>query len=421
MLGTGAERQVYLPDPLAQADVLIDTGMGLTAGKEEYVLSRSGNDLVVTLGSLQQTFTEGELPRATLQLGEGGAAGGDTVTIDFTNGNPLYFTELTVRGTSDAGNIVRVIGGPGVDTIDHVGTTLIANGRTIVLDQTIKVHIDGAGGNDNLSSSSLQPTVVAGGAGNDTINLPNGKALFPETLNGGEGIDTVIGVSAPDRFDQAVEYFRTTSGGEIRVNRYDVDALPLFNVVQQQSSGHTAFNVREALFGVVVDSFGTMRYGDDELVVNSVMSLAVNGENKNESFVIEANVNVTVNGAGGDDWIEITAPNATTRGGDGDDTIITGNVGNYYSETGDGDDTVQGGNGADHIVMGTWLNGGEVTHGAKAIHAGGGNDIVDTLLDQSQTDDVINGGDGFDTIIVWLGSNRAIVGDWESIEDVEEA
>ena len=113
------------------------------------------------------------------------------------------------------------------------------------------------------------------------------------------------------------------------------------------------------------------------------------------------------------------APNASIYGGDGDDVITTGGSGNYHIETGDGDDTVYGGDGDDYIVMGSLANGGEITYGAKTIFAGGGDDVVYTFLDHSETDDVIDGGDGWDKIIVWAFSIRHIAGDWEAIEEVD--
>jgi hypothetical protein len=153
-------KQVYLPAPSAQAQVLIDTPMGLTSGKDEYILSRSGTNLVVTLGSLQQTFAPGELPKSILYLGQGG----DTVTIDFTNGDPLEFTQLIVRGTSGAGNMVRVIGSPGADTIQNLCfTTITVNGSLITVDQTVTVHIDAAGGNDHVTTSTLRATTILAG------------------------------------------------------------------------------------------------------------------------------------------------------------------------------------------------------------------------------------------------------------------
>ena len=108
-------------------------------------------------------------------------------------------------------------------------------------------------------------------------------------------------------------------------------------------------------------------------------------------------------GAGND---TITGDDATVfiSGGDGDDTITTGNgatavFGGNGADTltgGAGDDTISGGNGDDVIHGGggnDTLSGG---YGADQIFGDAGNDTI--LADPGLQADVIDGGEGFDTL-----------------------
>lgn len=207
MLGTGSNRQVYLPAASAQAQVFVDTEMGLTSGKDEYTLSRSGSNLLVTLvnsgGTFYQTFAPGKLPNTILRLGQGG----DTVTIDFSNGDPLEFTALTVRGTTGAENVVRVIGSSGSDTIQNLCfTNLSVNSSLVLVDSTLSIYIDGAGGDDVILSGTLRPTTIIGGDGDDTITVNTGEVLVTggpgsDILNLGDG-NALVRLSGSETFSE---------------------------------------------------------------------------------------------------------------------------------------------------------------------------------------------------------------------------
>jgi Ca2+-binding RTX toxin-like protein len=413
MLGAGTSRRVYLPAGTAQG-VLISTNMVPTNAKEEYTLSRSGDNLLVTLGSVTQTFAPGQLPRSILRLG----AGNDTVTIDFTNGDPLYFTDLTVMG--DIGNLIRVIGKPTADTIiSNLSSDIFVDGRRIRKpNQAIPVYVDAAGGDDSLQNGSIGVVTLKGGAGNDVINLGTVRNLA--IVDGGGGIDTVLGVLGPDGVDEAVEYYTKVESNNRIVKRYDFDNLLLFSLTQTIASipsgpvaGTTTFNVEEALFTVDIDSAGSMIYGfyseTVPLPVNSVTSLIINGQNKDEGFDIQSTVNVTINAGGGDDWISLTAPNSSINGGAGDDEIYTGNTGYYFVKPGTGTNTFFGGNGTDYVQL--------ATGAADTIYLGGGDDIVDALYDFGDND-YLDGGAGTDTLKIYEGLERTNLISMEEIDEI---
>jgi Ca2+-binding RTX toxin-like protein len=415
MLGTGDGRRVYLPAAEAQP-VLIDTNMDPTSGKEDYVLSRSGNNLLVTLGSVTQTFTPGQLPRSVLYLG----TGGDTVTIDFSNGDPLANTDLTIRSISGANNLVRVIGKPDDDeAITNLGTggeiIINVNGTGFVADTTVRVSIDGGAGDDYLYSISQFHTTLAGGAGDDLINLDAGRIEFTR-VEGGDGIDTVLGTLSPDVVgvpdDEDVEYYKTDDGN-ILVKRYDAENDLMFSLTQTvggSGAGATTINIEAALNEIALDvsAQGALAFQSEVVPVNAVTSMIVNGQSKDEGIDIESTVNTTVNAANGEDYITVVSPNATIDGGSGNDTIYTGNTGGYFVQMGPGNNEFFGGNGTDYV---------ELTSGATDVsYLGGGNDTVDALYDFGD-DDYINGGSGHDTLLIWALLSRTNL---VSIEEIIE-
>ena len=307
-------KQVYLPTPSAQVEVVITTAFVPTSGQDHYTLSRSGADTVLTLqnasGTLSHSFAAGELPTCSLTLGQGQ----DTLTVDFSNGNPLASTALDVTGIEGAG-MVRVIGTVEDDSISVTNGTLITvNGTQFRISVSLPVFIDAGAGDDDVSAVAAASTLL-GGAGNDSLHLPFAE-LFPYIVDGGpeHEIDTLSGVAGPDVNVTGIEYFVTTDASDnLHVRRHDFDGLLLFSL-QQNPGGDTTFHMEQALYAMEVDAFGTLTYGYDDgerVPIDNVSALVVNGQDKDEEFDIAANVDVTVNGGGGSDWFIISAPNIT--------------------------------------------------------------------------------------------------------------
>jgi Ca2+-binding RTX toxin-like protein len=168
------------------------------------------------------------------------------------------------------------------------------------------------------------------------------------------------------------------------VYRYSASNQLQFSLTQITSGsaiGRTTFNVKSALSAVILDAFGTLTFGTsaESVPVASVTSLIVNGENKNESIDVSANVGVTVNAAGGND------------------TVYTGNSGDYWIDLGIGSNTLHGGNSTDYVHL--------TPYGYDLLYLGGGDDTVDALYDAGD-DDTMFGEAGFDTLLVWIGTDR---------------
>jgi hypothetical protein len=340
-------RQVYLPAPSAQVDVVITTPFVPTGDQDHYTLSRSGTDAVLTLqnasGTVSHAFAPGELPTCSLTLGQGQ----DILTVDFSGGNPLASTALDVTALAGAGARLRVIGTGGDDEI-HVtnGTVVGVNGSEFRITPNLPVYIDAGAGDDHVSAVAAAVTML-GGAGNDFLHLPF-AGQTPYVIDGGAGvdIDTLKGVAGPDA-TVGVEYFVTTdASNNTHVRRHDFDELLLFSVAQTPG-GHTTFQMERALYAMAVDVFGTLNYGyyDGEVLpIETVSALVVNGQNKDEQFEINANVDVTINGGGGSDWFLVSAPNITFNRGPGG--------GNHSFWDKSDDDSIDGDAASDSLSLG---------------------------------------------------------------------
>jgi len=229
----------------------------------------------------------------------------------------------------------EIDGGPGDDLIDgNAGNDTIAGGEG---DDTIF----GSDGDDNLNGQDGDDS-IAGGAGDDAINGDAGD----DSLDGNTGEDTLVGGEGDDFID----------GGE------DDDIV----------SG-----------GV----------GDDTLLGGSGDDLLVGNEGDD-----------SIEGNEGDDTLEGDIGDDTLLGGDGDD-IITGDDDDGL-ETDGGDDLIDGGAGNDTIVGG---------QGSDTVTGGTGDDVIDTSgtrplpdlgysgvfpadTDPEDDRDLVDGGDGNDTI-----------------------
>jgi len=117
---------------------------------------------VLTLSVIKSTFTN----PLTVNM----AGGNDTLTVDFTYGNPVPATGIVCTGDEDY-DVLHVIGTPAGETlIPEAG--IIRVGSTVVNFSTIdQVHLDGGGGNDTLLYNTSLPYDILcdGGAGNDIL------------------------------------------------------------------------------------------------------------------------------------------------------------------------------------------------------------------------------------------------------------
>ncbi|MGA2498781.1 MAG: dockerin type I domain-containing protein, partial [Tepidisphaeraceae bacterium] len=228
----------------------------------------AGND-VLTLrldagGSMVQFFNTAiagtsapafSLPLNTLQpFGIKGLAGNDTVTIDFTNGNPVPAGGVTIDGGPGI-NTLKVVGGSGNNPI-----SLSSSGVTV--------------GTQLLSTSGVQIVAIACGAGNNSVSIaePVGK---PFTLDPGPGNTTISLTAGTDVFNQNLGSLDT---GTVSLNVAPT-ACAVFSTPQQLASLTVAAGGQVSLMagganllrvgGLNIAPGGSVDVADNDLVITN--------------------------------------------------------------------------------------------------------------------------------------------------------
>ncbi|WP_108502440.1 Hint domain-containing protein [Paracoccus indicus] len=265
----------------------------------------------------------------------------------------------------DPNELVPVIdGSAGNDTMNVGFTDLLNSNATVPAIDGNANYISGGAGNDSIE----------GGGGNDTILGGDGN----DTLQGGTGADSLVGGAGSDTLD----YSENTAGINV-------------NLATNSASGGTAQ-------GDVISGFENVvgGSGNDTLTLSNTAGLAEGGAG-----------NDTITGGTGNDTLD---------GGIGADSLV-GGAGNDSMLGGAGDDTLDGGDGADVMRGGdgndTFLNGGGIGNdtvfggegddiwragatdsGSDQVFLEGGNDFAEVGFFTPGTPEILDGGDGQDTI-----------------------
>lgn len=270
------------------------------------------------------------------------------------------------------GNVDRLDGGAGVDTIDYsrsalavdinLSTGLVrADLNPLLPDVTVAEvrNIEDAVGsrfNDSITGSAVANR-LDGGAGNDTIRAGAGNdtligGIGTNLLDGGTGIDTADYASANH---SVIAFLNDGIGGQIDLE------------TNEQFSQDTLVSI-ENLTGSRFDDWLVGSTGDNvinggdgnDLLKGAGGSDTIHGDDGNDSISVSTNVNPGTNhlfGDGGDDSI---------NGGESID-FIDGGIGDDYMFGGRGNDALTGGDGTDLL---------EGSVGADIMDGGAGNDTL---------------------------------------------
>ncbi|HRT96170.1 MAG TPA: LEPR-XLL domain-containing protein, partial [Planctomycetota bacterium] len=260
-------------------------------------LDATGTWLRITLNSVQ---IENILASSLHELNIKGWGGNDTLTIDFTNGDPLANLTLRFDGGAGGEDALAITGGTGKIGSYRPGTT--------VGDGVVQV------GNSTITFTGLEPVTVSGFA-EFTFITPNSN--------------DIITIDSPSAGQNRVS---GTSGGVA------FESLTFFNVTHFLLD--TATND-----GPLGSPNDTVTFSSD-LVATGLASFTVDLGPGNDTADASA----------------VTSLGVTLLGGPGDDTL-TGGAGNDHIEGGDGHDTlapgpgvleaVNGGAGQDLLILDT--------------------------------------------------------------------
>ncbi|WP_407155060.1 calcium-binding protein [Bradyrhizobium sp. STM 3557] len=308
----------------SRAPTEIDTLKFKDIDSSDIALRRSGNDLLVTILSTNETIT------VLAQFNDSASAPGNGLEyIEFANGD--QWGRETIRSIVDS-NSPFIVGGNGNDHL--VGSAVNQNIYGEAGDDTI----DGQGGSD----------LLYGGLGNDTLVLSVSNAGDLVTIDGGVGVDTL---DLSD-FGAAAWVDLVTNGAEVRTT--DQSSLAtgtlrdMANVANVENITGTAFSDQLAgdagnnvIIGGAGDDVLDGRSGDDQLL-----------------------------GGAGNDVITGSMGADVLDGGDGADTL-NGGLGSDILIGGAGDDVLTGGTEGDVFVVGLGSGADTITDftaGSSADH-----------------------------------------------------
>ncbi len=309
--------------------------------KDDVVISRNGNNLVINYGTddsivISNYFNTNGVINMLTEFQDG--------TYDLKD---LYNDSTTATATTSD---VKVVKGSSLN--DEITAT--GNGQTLY----------GYAGND-LIKGSAGNDVVYGGIGDDTIQAGKGNdRIYGEAgtntliFEAGDGKDTVFSGKGYDILnidDEFADLKFSRTGSDLVISYGDADdTVTISGYFKNKNS-----SVKEII-----------STGD---VKNKILD-------NNDIFVnIEGNQtkNNTITGTFLNDSIIGGAKNDVIKSGDGND----------YVDAGDGNDVIYGGNGDDTILGGT---------GNDKLYGEAGNNLF--IFNEIDGDDTIYSGKGFDTL-----------------------
>lgn len=417
----------------------------LAAGASNIDLSGANNDATFTIKANDSLFTTND----TIV----GGAGNDIDLVNITaTGNTAYLNGVSAV---ERVNIVANSTNGNLGTTVQTADATIAATKTLIVDASAlvggtasltlntaaetnanaTVNVIGSAGNDTILLGASNDTVNAG-AGNDTINFSGGSLTNGDSIDGGDGTDTLI-LAAATTADSAFVGVRNVERVFVPA---DINAAVTLGV-NADTAGFTTLNVGNinATSGAVVIGSGydnalTVQLATGASIINAVnMNIAGSLNVTGNDALFTANDVITA-GNGTSDVISITdaggtadltniagfesvilKPNAALANANDRVTVLTADATVAASKTlvvdasaltngvaaltlnADAETNtnasfnVLGSSGNDVLLMGD---------SNDVINAGAGNDTINFSTGSLTNGDVVNGGAGTDTLIL---------------------
>ena len=268
----------------------------------------------------------------------------------------------------------------GVGRSDHAAAQQLAGGKVAAKIDGSTLNVKGGSANDTIvlrlktgdpavlvvdvpsnpgstrkfDRSRFDSVLVDGGAGDDTIGVDESNGAFADeavTLAGGDGDDTLVGGSEPDRF-----VWNAGNGDDVIDGGGGNDTVEANGNGEAEGFTATANGTRVRFDRVSPDA--------TFLDIGAVESLIVNAKGGNDTFSATGNlaalIAITVDGGSGDDELRGSNGADLLIGGGGSD-FIDGNQGadsafggggadTFQWDPGDGNDIIEGQDGADTLL-----------------------------------------------------------------------
>ncbi len=351
---------------------------------------------------------------------------GDAYTVAASNGllvlrsvtPPTQSSNLAPVGTSVPPVETALVQLNDVTSLDIAGSYV---GDNVTLDASLDGHLTGI--------------TVVGGLGNDRVD---GHAVsIPLTVNGGYGLDTLLGGSGADQLtgtqdprDFVPDFISGGAGADTLVGNIGNDTLngDAGNDSLVGGDGDDSLSGgdgQDLLLGG--DHNDTLNGGPGaDVLMGGSYNDVLNGEDDNDVLNGGAGNDTLTGGLGNDslngtsgadslsgddgrDVLQGGTDNDTVDGGNEDDIlygsdgadVLFGRAGDDFIAAGNNDDTVQGGGGNDFIDGEAGNDRLLANSGADIVRGSSGNDT----LDGSDGNDSLSGGDGNDVLYGGVGDD----------------
>jgi len=375
----------------------------------------------------------------------------ETLTLNATSSDTGTLATAATTGigtlTSTQTTSLIVTGDKILNVVDNLGATVLtvdasANTGGVNLDfDGTNMSVTGGAGNDNLSFEAAGVVTVAGGAGNDTFIFDaTGTFTTADTVNGGDGTDTLSATSAtlvtasaatPTTYrvtdvERITANTAVAAGATIDLTNISTTAVRMtlsaanagaatFNF---NAGASTLVNTAATVGAITVDAAGTAT--TDSLTISNAGASAVDSLNAQALTATDfetVTINSTGTGAagvqsvgaisitasvGGTPSLIITGSNQLTTG------VVTAAAGSIdasgMTASTTGLDMVTGQNSAITITgspVDDDLWGAITTAVSQTISGGAGNDSITA----GSGNDSISGGDGNDVITAGAGND----------------
>ena len=330
---------------------------------------------------------------------------GSHTTINGGNGNDY------IESYREGGEYSSLVGGAGNDSIvNHASysTVIGGDGNDSLVNNDSHVSISGGKGNDTILSTWTDYNTIAGGAGNDYVELGGNANVYVysagnDTLNNFDVFtDTIVlgsvKVSSSVLGDDGTLTLNLSNKKTLKLTNYRDDIATTvksisdvkdWNIIYNYEGSKTVKGTSKADYIVNHADNVTITAGDDkDLIRNRAWNVSMNAGAGNDTIFSYAPQATLLGGAGNDYLRDRFSPQGLFSGGAGNDTIrvygrlstITGGTGNdkislhstnelIKYKSGDGNDTIYGFNSTDTLT----ISGGSYSTQAS------GSDIVVTV------------------------------------------
>jgi autotransporter-associated beta strand protein len=318
---------------------------------------------------------------ATLQVGDGGAAG--ALAGDVLENGALLFdlaSNYSFAGAISGTGAVRQLGG-GVTTLS--GHNSYSGGTDIAAGTLDVMTTDGAG-----------TGAITFDAGSQTLRIEQ------TALSGGHFANVIAGFANVDTIDLRGVGLATTATLGLN-NVLTIAGAPSGPIKLQLDPGQSFAG---EVFQVTSDAAGG---------TNVTVAQVINGGNGNNVLVGTPGNDVIV-GGNGNDTISSGEGNDNLTGGNGNDVLQSGN-GNSVLDGGNGDDILSAGNGNNVLTGGNGNDILTVGNGNNNLSGGNGDDIFRVGTGNNS----LVGGNGNDTFAFGPGFGQDVIADFSHGDRVE--